>query len=827
MAVNLVIGTQWGDEGKGKIVDYFSKDADFVVRFQGGSVTGETPVFIKNGKLSNIIKIKDFIDSFYKNNEEGFKRIMNISTLGANISKNPGITSFNIVKASGIYRHKADHIYKIKYNGGALSLTADHSIFIYDNKNGKPYCKKTSELKKGDILISFPHKNMLRTHNKGDIFVSDISLSEDLAIEYKKDGIIQHLPISDKLLQLFGYYVSEGNSGIRKRQRKEKYRKSPSTDYDLTFSFNSKEKNYINSVKNSMKSIFGETNPNIFSPPNEDSETCIRYSKKYLAVLFKDLFGMDARTKKLPDIFFQLPKDQFLIFFKAYIEGDGYLHKSGKIEASSVSKNLIIQLNWLLNMHGIKSTILEKTIKERKAPQGHVLRSTKIYTIKLGESSNPFLKKEPTRKNNFYLRRVLKISKEPYSGYVYDLCGCENEAFFGGDSPILLHNSNAGHTIKVENEVYKLHLTPSGVIQGKIGVIGNGVVIDPEALIKEIDELKSRGIMPKLLISDRANIIMPYHKILDGAEEKQLGDKKIGTTKKGIGPCYSDKIARKGIRAIDLIDKNTLSKKLDEIIPIKQKLFSLYKIDKTLNKKEILETYGEYGKCLKDYITSTHIEINKAIASRKKILFEGAQGTMLDVDYGTYPYTTSSHTIAGGACIGTGVGPRHISDIIGIVKAYTTRVGEGPLPTEQINKIGVHLQTKGSEFGATTGRPRRCGWLDLVVVNYSCIISGVNKLAITKLDVLNGIKNVKICTNYSLNGKKIDYFPSNIEDVKKCKPIYKDFKGWNMIDRSASKFSDLPKEAQVYLKFIEKEIGVPISIVSIGPGRKETIEVFH
>lgn len=385
--------------------------------------------------------------------------------------------------------------------------------------------------------------------------------------------------------------------------------------------------------------------------------------------------------------------------------------------------------------------------------------------------------------------------------------------------------NNAGHTIKVGKEVYKLHLTPSGVIQGKIGVIGNGVVIDPEVLIDEIDKLRSRGIVPKLLISDRANIIMPYHKILDGAEEKYLGVKKIGTTKRGIGPCYSDKIARKGIRAIDLIDKNTLSKKLDDIIPIKQRIFEAYKIDKKLAKKEILETYAGFGECLKGYITSTHIEINKAIDSGKNILFEGAQGTMLDVDHGTYPYTTSSHTIAGGSCIGIGIGPQRLDEIIGIVKAYTTRVGGGPLAAELLDETGKHLQTKGGEFGTTTSRSRRCGWLDLVVVKHSCLISGINKLAITKLDVLDGLKTVKICTKYKLDGKEIDYFPANIEDVKKCKPVYKEFKGWDKISKESNKFVDLPKEAQEYLKYIEKELKTPIAIVSIGPARKETIEV--
>ena len=385
--------------------------------------------------------------------------------------------------------------------------------------------------------------------------------------------------------------------------------------------------------------------------------------------------------------------------------------------------------------------------------------------------------------------------------------------------------NNAGHTIKVEDEIYKLHLIPSGAVQGKIGIIGNGVVIDPKVLINEIDELTNRGIKPKLLISDRANIIMPYHKILDGAEEQYLDEKKIGTTKRGIGPCYSDKVSRNGIRAIDLTDKKTLSKLLDRIVPIKQKIIDIYRIDKKIDKKEILEVYSNYGKQLKNYITTTHIELNKSIQKGKNILLEGAQGTMLDVDFGTYPYTTSSHVIAGGSTIGTGIGPKHINEIIGIVKAYTTRVGEGPLPTELFDEMGKYLQQKGHEFGTTTSRPRRCGWLDLVVVRHACMISGITKLAITKLDVLDSLKQVKICTHYQLNGKKIDYFPANIEDVKQCKPIYKEFKGWNEIDKNSSKFSDIPKEAQDYLHFIEKELQVPISVISIGPGRRETIEI--
>ena len=385
--------------------------------------------------------------------------------------------------------------------------------------------------------------------------------------------------------------------------------------------------------------------------------------------------------------------------------------------------------------------------------------------------------------------------------------------------------NNAGHTIKVRDEVYKLHIIPSGVIQGKTGVIGNGCVVDPEVLLGELEQLQQRGISPRLLLSDRANIIMPYHKLLDGAEEQLLGDKQIGTTKRGIGPCYSDKIARKGIRAIDLTDKTVLSTRLDMILPIKQKLYDLYGISEPLDKQAILKTYTAFGKKLKSFITSTHLELNKAIANNAAILLEGAQGTMLDVEYGTYPYATSSHTIAGGACIGAGIGPRCIDDIVGIVKAYTTRVGAGPFPTELFDDVGKHLSKVGHEFGTTTSRPRRCGWLDLVVVRHSCMISGITKLAITKLDVLNGLSNLKVCTGYKVKGKTIDYFPAEISEVEQCTPVYKTFHGWESIDTPAQSLSDLPKEAQEYLAFIEDHVGVPIALVSIGPGRNETIEV--
>jgi adenylosuccinate synthase len=385
--------------------------------------------------------------------------------------------------------------------------------------------------------------------------------------------------------------------------------------------------------------------------------------------------------------------------------------------------------------------------------------------------------------------------------------------------------NNAGHTIKVGDEVYKLHVVPSGVIQGKTGIIGNGVVIDPEILLQEIDELIKRGKKPKLLISDRANIIMPYHKILDGAEEHYLGDKKIGTTKRGIGPCYSDKVARNGIRAIDLTDKEALQVLLKRILPLKQKLIDIYGMQTKLNEKEILETYHSYGKRLQQYVTTTHIELNRAIHQKKNILLEGAQGTMLDVEFGTYPYTTSSNTIAGGSTIGSGIGPRAIDEIIGIVKAYTTRVGEGPLPTELFDATGEHLQQVGHEFGTTTSRPRRCGWLDLVVVKHSCLISGITKIALTKLDVLNGLPKLNVCTHYHLNGKTIDYIPANIQDVSDCTPVYQTFPGWGSINPTSTTFTDLPKEAQTYVRFIEKYTGVPVRLISIGPGRSETIDV--
>ena len=384
--------------------------------------------------------------------------------------------------------------------------------------------------------------------------------------------------------------------------------------------------------------------------------------------------------------------------------------------------------------------------------------------------------------------------------------------------------SNAGHTIKVGNEKYKFHLLPSGVVRGKTCVIGNGVVVDPEIFLEEINSLRKRGIEPRIMVSDRANVIMPYHKILDGAEESYLGKKRIGTTKRGIGPCYSDKIARKGIRVADLLDENLLRDKLESIFPIKEKLAEIYGVRFDFDIDELVEKYTEYGRKMEPYVTDTIAELNRAIREGKNILLEGAQGVMLDVDFGTYPYTTSSNTISGGACTGSGIPPKCIDEVIGVVKAYTTRVGMGPLPTELKDEIGKHLQERGGEFGTTTGRARRCGWLDLVVLKHSITISGVDKIALTKLDVLDGLREVKVCVGYEYDGRIMDTVPSNIRILENVKPVYEKLDGWKSVS-GATTFENLPREAKNYIKFIEEFLDTEVFLVSTGAEREKTIIV--
>lgn len=388
---------------------------------------------------------------------------------------------------------------------------------------------------------------------------------------------------------------------------------------------------------------------------------------------------------------------------------------------------------------------------------------------------------------------------------------------------------NAGHTIKIREEVFKLHLLPSGILrEGTLAVIGNGVVVDLEELDSERKQIEASGRnLDGLRISDRANIILPYHKILDGAEERYRGKKGVGTTGRGIGPCYADKISRHGIRMSDIIDEKLLSEKLDLLHPIKERLIKALDEEQVPSKHEVLRNLLEYGKRYARYITDTSILINEALARGENVLFEGAQGTMLDIDHGTFPFVTSSNCIAGGICTGAGVPPSAVNEVIGVVKAYTTRVGSGPFPTELSDSTGELLLRKGGEFGTTTGRPRRCGWLDLVVVRHAIRLSGITQLAITKLDVLSGIRKLKVATAYEINGKIIKHFPASLRDLERVRPMYTELDGWDedisLIARKG--YEGLPEEAREYLRFIEKNTGVRPTIISVGPERDQTIDL--
>jgi len=388
--------------------------------------------------------------------------------------------------------------------------------------------------------------------------------------------------------------------------------------------------------------------------------------------------------------------------------------------------------------------------------------------------------------------------------------------------------SNAGHTVVKGDEQYIFHLIPSGILhQGVKCLIGNGVVIDPQSLLQEIESLKKKNIEidDNLFIDFKAHVVFPYHKILDEIKENKRGKDKIGTTKRGIGPAYVDKIARTGIRMIDMIDGKSLSKKieinLNEKNDIFEKLYGL-KISNQ-EKKDILKKYIEYGQLLKKYVIDVSLHLNQAINEDKKILFEGAQGTLLDIDHGTFPYVTSSNPIAGGACTGTGVGPTKINKVMGITKAYTTRVGRGPFPTELTGELGEHMRQKGGEFGATTGRPRRCGWFDVVLVNYAVRINGMDSMVLTKIDVLSDFEKIKICTSYKYNGDIIKEFPVNIETLQNCIPIYEEMEGWKGDVSQITKYENLPKQLKAYISRIEESVKTKVVIVSVGPKRSQTI----
>ena len=387
---------------------------------------------------------------------------------------------------------------------------------------------------------------------------------------------------------------------------------------------------------------------------------------------------------------------------------------------------------------------------------------------------------------------------------------------------------NAGHTVVKGDEQYIFHLIPSGILhQGVKCLIGNGVVIDPESLLQEIENLKKKNIEidDNLFIDFKAHVVFPYHKTLDEIKETKRGKDKIGTTKRGIGPAYADKIARTGIRMIDLIDEKSLPKKLENNLNEKDTIFEkLYRLKiSNQEKKDILKKYIEYGQLLKKYVTDVSLYLNQAINEDKKILFEGAQGTLLDVDHGTFPYVTSSNPIAGGACIGTGVGPTKIDRVMGITKAYTTRVGRGPFPTEMQGELEEYTRQKGGEFGATTGRPRRCGWFDAVLVNYAVRINGMDSMVLTKIDVLSDFDKIKICTSYKCNGEIINEFPVHLETLQNCIPVYEEMEGWKGDISQITKYEDFPQQLKAYINRIEELVKTKVVIVSVGPKRSQTI----
>ena len=385
--------------------------------------------------------------------------------------------------------------------------------------------------------------------------------------------------------------------------------------------------------------------------------------------------------------------------------------------------------------------------------------------------------------------------------------------------------NNAGHTLIYENKPFVLHLIPSGILfPKKVCMITNGVVVDPKALKEEIDVLKKKKIPVdgRFFVSERAHVILPYHKLIDGMLESDTTQTKIGTTKKGIGPCYTDKVRRVGIRVIDYIDKEVFLELLDQNLKEKENMLKRVCDIKKL-KKEILKDHAVLSKFLKKYVADTSVMIADAIAKKKKVLFESAQGTMLDLDYGTYPFVTSSNPTSGGASTGVGMGPSNVDAVLGVVKAYTTRVGEGPFPTELFDKTGEFLREKGQEFGATTGRPRRCGWFDAVVLRHSVRVNGIKHLILTKLDCLERLDKIKICVAYKYKGKILKDFPASRIVQRDCKPVYEEMPGLNGVVRGVTKFEKLPANAKKYIKRLEQLVGAKIDLVSLGRKREETI----
>lgn len=383
---------------------------------------------------------------------------------------------------------------------------------------------------------------------------------------------------------------------------------------------------------------------------------------------------------------------------------------------------------------------------------------------------------------------------------------------------------NAGHTIQFEGETYKLHLIPSGIFyKDKNSVMGNGMVINPKSLVEELKGLQERGInTDNLRISNRAQVILPYHVYQDKVDEESRGDKKIGTTCKGIGPCYTDKVQRIGIRIADLLDKEVFEEKLRSNLAIKNRLFEKFYEVEPLKFEDIFEEYYGYGQEIAKYVTDTSKVLNDIIDEDGKVLFEGAQGILLDVDHGTYPYVTSSNPVAGGVATGAGIGPSHVTRVIGVSKAYTSRVGDGPFPTELFDEVGHQIREVGREYGTTTGRPRRVGWFDSVVVRHSRRVSGITDLALNSIDVLTGLETVKICTAYDYNGQIITEYPANLHIIEGCKPIYEELPGWTEDITGCKTLEELPENARNYVKRVSELTGIRIATFSVGPDREQT-----
>lgn len=387
--------------------------------------------------------------------------------------------------------------------------------------------------------------------------------------------------------------------------------------------------------------------------------------------------------------------------------------------------------------------------------------------------------------------------------------------------------SNAGHTVVVDGEAYKLRLMPSGILfKGSHCVIGNGVAFNPRVLLQEMEGLAKRGIdLSGIRISNRAHVVLPYHELMDGLSDEARGENKVGTTKNGIGPCYVDRDNRIGIRVCDLMEEDTFAEKLKENLTIKNRELRLLYDHEPLNYDKILHEYLSYADRLRPYVCDTIALLDKEIKEGRKILFEGAQATMLDIDYGTYPYVTASHPISGGVAVGAGVAPQKIDKVVGIVKAYCTRVGEGPFPTEQLNEIGNKLREVGHEYGVVTGRPRRTGWLDACIVRYAGILSGIDYMAITRLDILDDFDEIKMCVGYKYQGKLLDEVPASLKVLAQVEPVYETFAGWKTDITKVRKYEDLPENARKYVERMAEVTGIKIGLVSVGPNRDETIVV--